>query len=74
MARLRTRAASGTEPQYPIGHWKTTTFVGALRLDGMTTPMVLDGAMVSLSPLMLIRYWTNLGAGRHRRHGQFARP
>ncbi len=29
----------------PHGHWKTTTFVGALRLGGMTAPMVLDGAM-----------------------------
>jgi transposase len=29
----------------PHGHWKTTTFVGALRLEGMTAPMVLDGAM-----------------------------
>jgi transposase len=29
----------------PHGHWKTTTFVGALRLDGMTAPMVLRGAM-----------------------------
>lgn len=27
----------------PHGHWKTTTFVGALRLSGMTAPMVLDG-------------------------------
>jgi transposase len=29
----------------PHGHWKTTTFVGALRLGGMTAPMVLDGPM-----------------------------
>ena len=29
----------------PHGHWKTTTFVGALRLDGMSAPMVLDGPM-----------------------------
>lgn len=29
----------------PRGHWKTTTFVGAVRLDGMGAPMVLDGAM-----------------------------
>ncbi len=29
----------------PHGHWKTTTFIGALRLEGMTAPMVLDGAM-----------------------------
>lgn len=26
-------------------HWKTTDFTGALRLTGMTAPMVLDGAM-----------------------------
>jgi transposase len=29
----------------PPHHWKTTTFTGALRLSGMTAPMVLDGAM-----------------------------
>ena len=29
----------------PHGHWKTTTFVGALRRTGMTAPMVLDGPM-----------------------------
>jgi transposase len=29
----------------PHGHWKTTTFVAALGLDGMTAPMVIDGAM-----------------------------
>lgn len=29
----------------PHGHWKTTTFVAALRQDGLTAPMVLDGAM-----------------------------
>jgi hypothetical protein len=29
----------------PHGHWKTTTFVGALRISGMTAPMVIDGAM-----------------------------
>lgn len=27
------------------GHWKTTTFVGALRHDRMTAPMILDGPM-----------------------------
>jgi transposase len=47
MARLRGRAPRGERCRAPIphGHWKTTTFVGALRLDGMTAPMVLDGAM-----------------------------
>lgn len=29
----------------PYGHWQTTTFVGALRVDGMMAPMVLDGAI-----------------------------
>lgn len=47
MARLRGRARRGERCRAPVphGHWKTTTFVGALRLDGMTAPMVLDGAM-----------------------------
>jgi hypothetical protein len=29
----------------PHGHWKTTTFAGALRLTGMTAPFVYDGVM-----------------------------
>ena len=29
----------------PHGHWKATTFVVALREEGLTAPMVLDGAM-----------------------------
>src|SRR5438034_10925710 len=29
----------------PHGHWKTTTFTGALRLSGLTAPMVIDGPM-----------------------------
>ena len=47
MARRSGRALRGHRCQAPVphGHWKTTTFVGALRLDGMTAPMVLDGAM-----------------------------
>jgi len=47
MARLYGRALKGERCRAPVphGHWKTTTFVGALRLEGMTAPMVLDGAM-----------------------------
>ncbi len=47
MARRYGRARRGERCQAPVphGHWKTTTFVGALRLEGMTAPMVLDGAM-----------------------------
>jgi transposase len=29
----------------PYGHWQTTTFVGALRVEGMMAAMVLDGAL-----------------------------
>lgn len=29
----------------PHGHWKTTAFVVALRAEGLSAPMVLDGAM-----------------------------
>jgi len=29
----------------PHGHWKTTTFVAAVRLDGLFAPMVVDGAL-----------------------------
>ena len=29
----------------PWGHWKTTTFVAALSVDGVTAPCVLDGPM-----------------------------
>lgn len=47
MARLRGRSPKGERCRaaVPHGHWKTTTFTGALRLTGMTAPMVLDGAM-----------------------------
>ena len=47
MARLHGRSLRGERLRaaIPHGHWKTTTFVGALRLTGMTAPMVLDGPM-----------------------------
>jgi len=47
MARLRGRAPRGARCRaaIPHGHWKTTTLVAALRLEGMTAPMVIDGAM-----------------------------
>jgi transposase len=47
MARRHGRAARGERLRMgvPHGHWRTTTFVGGLRLSGMTAPMVLDRAM-----------------------------
>ena len=49
MARLYGRAQRGLRCVAPVphGHWKTTTFTGALRVSGMTAPMVLDGPMNS---------------------------
>lgn len=47
MARLYGRAPRGERciAAVPHGHWKTTTFVGGLRLSGVTAPTVIDGAM-----------------------------
>ena len=47
MTRLYGRAPCGRRlfAKAPFGHWKTTTFVAALRRDGLTAPMVLDGPM-----------------------------
>ncbi len=47
MARMYGRARRGERCRAPVphGHWKTTTFVGALRLSGVTAPMTLGGAM-----------------------------
>jgi transposase len=45
MARTHGRAPRGERLRaaLPHGHWKTTTFIGALRTTGMVAPMVLDG-------------------------------
>ena len=51
MARMRGRAGRGERclAAIPHGHWKTTTFVGGLRLSGITAPMALDGPMDGLA-------------------------
>ena len=47
MARRYGRAPEGQRLVEPIphGHWKITTFVGALRHDGLVAPMTCDGAI-----------------------------
>ena len=47
MTRPRGRAPEGTRLvcQVPHGHWKTTTFLAALRVSGLTAPLVVDGAI-----------------------------
>ena len=47
MARRYGRAFRGHRlvARVPHGHWRTTTFVGALRASGITAPLVVDGPM-----------------------------
>ena len=47
MARRRGRAKRGERlvAAIPHGHWKTTTFVAALRCDEITAPLVIDRPM-----------------------------
>ena len=47
MVRLRGRGLRGERlvSYVPQGHWKTVTFVAALRQDKMVAPMVIDGPM-----------------------------
>jgi transposase len=47
MTRLRGRTLQGQRlvAKVPHGHWKTTTFLAALRVTGLTAPLVVDGAI-----------------------------
>ena len=47
MTRPRGRAPRGERLvcKVPHCHWKTTTFLAALRISGMTAPLVIDGAV-----------------------------
>ncbi len=47
MVRLRGRAPRGERlvSKVPHGHWKTTTFVAALRSNAFTAPCLIDGPM-----------------------------
>jgi transposase len=47
MTRLRGRALKGARliARVPHGHWKTTTFLAAMRTTGLTAPLVVDGAI-----------------------------
>lgn len=45
MTRTRARAPRGKRvvDHVPVGHWHTTTFLAALRVDALTVPLVIDG-------------------------------
>ena len=56
----------------PFGHWKTTTFVAALRHDRITAPCVFDGPINGEkipSPYVEQALGADIVAWRHRHHG-----
>jgi transposase len=57
MTRLRGRSRIGQRliGKTPHGHWKTTTFVAALRCDGVMAPFVIDKAMTGEIFLAYVR-------------------
>ena len=56
MTRTHGRCVVGERlvAKVPHGHWKTLTFVGALRCDGITAPCVLDGPINAISFLAYV--------------------
>ena len=56
MTRRYGRALRGKRlvASVPHGHWKTTTFIGALRSTGLTAPAVFDGAINGASFLAYV--------------------
>ena len=57
MASLRGWAKSSRRcvAKLPHGHWKSSTFVGALRLGGVSAPWLIDGAMDGAGFLLYVR-------------------
>jgi len=57
MVRLRGRAPRGQRlrDKVPYGHWKTMTFIGALRCDRIDAPCVLDQPVNGKSFLQYVR-------------------
>lgn len=57
MTRLYGRSPKGKRclDHVPAGHWKTTTFVAGLRVEGLTAPLVLDGPMTGVAFLAYMR-------------------
>jgi len=57
MGRVYGRCSKGKrlKASIPQGHWKTTTFVGALRHNGLVAPCVFDGPIDGKSFLAYVR-------------------
>ena len=78
MARRYGRAPRGERLRagVPFGHWKTTTFVAGLRLEGLVAPLVFDGPINAQVFEAYVEQFLapTLRAGRHRGHGQSVQP
>jgi hypothetical protein len=75
MARRHGRAQRGQRvvATVPHGHWKTTTFLAALRHDGLTAPCVFDGAINGARFLAYVEQaLAPTLRGRHRGAGHLA--
>ena len=70
------RAASRLTAKVPHGHWKTMTFLAALRYDRIEAPWLLDGPIDGESFRNLRREGSppDPAARRHRHHGQSRQP
>lgn len=57
MARIRGRSPKGARcvASVPHGHWKTTTFIAALRVGAIAAPWLLDGPMDGDAFLIYVR-------------------
>ena len=57
LARTHGRSRRGTRlmAKLPYGHSKTTTFVAALRIDGLSAPTVVDGGVNGVTFLAWVR-------------------
>lgn len=51
----RSRKGQRLIASVPYGHWKTTTFLAALRHDRLTAPLAVDGAMNGLTFLAYVK-------------------
>ena len=78
MTRLRGRAQSGERVRgaVPHGHWKTSTFVAALRHDRLAAPFVVDGPMNGTIFLEYVRQvaLSRTDVRRCGHPGQFGQP
>ena len=60
----------------PHGHWKTLTFIAALRVDSLTAPYVIEGAMDGVTFMAYVEQVARANAAnmRHERGCQLRRP